>query len=95
MRNQVTCRCIAYKFPHRVGGGKCDGSEWAKSYRHINGKGCKLCNCLNGYDECDVAAGIEDIKECEGYQSLLAMKSTEVHPVSIDDFLDHLYPYED
>ncbi len=68
-RQQVTCLCCAYNFPHRIGGGKCSGSYWAESYYEIIGTCCDTCNCNNEhYKTCDVASGIEDILQCEGYQ---------------------------
>ena len=79
-RTQVTCNCSAYNFPHRIGGGKCNGSSWAGSYRLILGECCATCNCNNTgesgaggdrKDTCDVVGGIETYKLCEGYQDHL------------------------
>ncbi len=61
---QITCNCSAYNFPHRLGGGKCSGSEWAESYFMTVGECCKQCNCNNG--GCEVATGQENISQCEG-----------------------------
>lgn len=65
MRFEITCRCSAYKFPHRLSGGKCTGSEWAQSYYFDIKTECEFCNC-NCDNHCDVATGQESINECEG-----------------------------
>ena len=66
-RNQVTCECTAYDFPHRIGGGRCTGSGWCDSYRCLDQTLCDDCNCFsNGI--CQVTTGQEDFKEGECYQ---------------------------
>jgi hypothetical protein len=68
-RSQITCRCSAYPFPHRLTGGKCSGPEWAAAYFIWVGTACAGCNANNG--GCEVAAGAESITECEGYEDAL------------------------
>lgn len=66
-RNQVTCECSAYDFPHRIGGGKCSGAFWCISYNEIENEECESCNCFeNG--ECQVSTGQESFKEGDCYQ---------------------------
>lgn len=63
-RFNFPCGCDAYKFPHRIGGGKCTGSQWAEFYHNNIRSECDGCNCTDGAD-CDVADGRESINECE------------------------------
>jgi hypothetical protein len=88
---QVTCLCSAYDFPHRIGGGKCSGSDWAYSYMLLSGSECAVCNCLKGSGECDVVNGVEDIRHCEGYQDHLHRQPSEQYPVSEEEFFDRIY----
>jgi hypothetical protein len=64
-----TCRCRAYRFPHRFGGGKCSGlhlvvEHWDKHWGHD--MTCR--NCINFDPEthsCEVLNGAEPIRTCE------------------------------
>lgn len=63
-RRQVTCRCAAYDFPHRFGGGKCDGYQIALS--KCGGEYCMACPAWLGSDGgCDVVKGTESPSKCE------------------------------
>lgn len=86
MTNQVTCRCSAYNFPHRIGGGTCNGSEWAESYNLYITEACNNCNCLNN-GSCDVVTGQESYKECEGYQDFLRTGNLKELPIDEDKLL--------
>jgi len=78
---QVICRCNAYRFPHRLGGGRCSGLLWADSYNKHERDLCGSCNSnVNGI--CEVAEGIESIRECEGFQEHLRMQLPARHPTS-------------
>lgn len=59
-RFQVTCTCPAYDFPHRFGGGKCDGYHIVAE--QCGGWLCSTCNLFNG--RCEVMSGQEAPKEC-------------------------------
>uniref|UniRef100_A0AAU8BVN0 Uncharacterized protein n=1 Tax=Salmonella phage PMBT35 TaxID=3137287 RepID=A0AAU8BVN0_9VIRU len=59
-RYQVTCTCRAYDFPHRFGGGRCDGSSIVEE--HCGGWLCQHCNLFNG--GCEVMKGQERPNEC-------------------------------
>ena len=87
---QITCFCTAYEFPHRLGGGKCSGTQWAESYYEVIKKECSYCNC-HVDNECEVAQGIENIHQCEAYQSFLYHKVTAPHlPESVDTFMEEV-----
>jgi len=59
--NEIVCMCEAYDHPHRLGGGKCDGSAWCEAFRSIDSYECQNC-ILNNNDECEVVSGQENIK---------------------------------
>ena len=61
---QITCRCNAYKFPHRLGGGRCSGAKWAENYFYQIRTECEGCNS-NCETHCEVATGQESITECQ------------------------------
>lgn len=90
VRQQVTCRCHKYSFPHRLGGGKCTGSEWAQSYRFTINTECKRCACCKK-SSCDVADGAEDIGYCEGFQDVLHRQV----PIRLPADENRLYVRED
>lgn len=90
-RVQVTCICKAYKFPHRVGGGKCSGSEWVESYLMLYGECCQHCNYFRGVNQCDVIDGRECIEECDAYQQELRNSQLVKLPVSLNEFCENLW----
>lgn len=67
-RKQYTCRCPAYDFPHRFGGGKCTGiSEVQKCWE--NKIYCRQCIAFSDYG-CDVINGQEHPRECPYVQDI-------------------------
>jgi len=84
MREQVTCFCSIYPFPHRLTGGKCNGIEWAESY-YLNYKNndCQNCNS-NNETKCEVAMGQEDIDHCEAYNNQLNRQTLDL-PINFED----------
>lgn len=81
-REQVTCLCKAYRFPHRIDGGKCTGSCWAESYFLLCHEMCEGCVSHRTDGTCDVAGGIESVEYCEGYQDHLCCQPVVRLPVS-------------
>lgn len=68
-RGEHTCDCRAYKFPHRFGGGRCEGyhlaqEHWDKYWGHDS-----TCRNCNNFDDnahsCEVLNGGESIRTCE------------------------------
>ena len=55
VREQVTCWCTAYDFPHRHGGGKCDADPDAK---------CPSCGAIVG----DEVLGYHLLPSADYYQ---------------------------
>lgn len=50
-RKQITCRCLAYPFPHRQGGGRCSIPDW-----------CIVADETNW--ECVETCPLEDSRDC-------------------------------
>lgn len=59
---QAVCRCAAYDFPHRFGGGKCSG-YWLAFQCFENRLMCNGCINLHA-GGCDVINETESPKEC-------------------------------
>ena len=57
-KGEVTCTCSAYKFPHRFGGGKCNGRQMAEtSYP------CKDCISCVEYEPSEYPCAVVDGRE--------------------------------
>lgn len=67
MRKQVTCRCSAYDFPHRFGGGACNGLSIVETW--CGGNLCQTCHLMN--NGCEVLKGQESPKECAYVQDFI------------------------
>ena len=90
-KDQVTCVCSAYPFPHRIGGGQCTGTEWSASYMEVDSANCQTCNCNTQDGSCDVANGAESFKECEGYMDYLHTQVGIKLPKPIEEFINEQY----
>lgn len=94
---QITCICSAYKFPHRLTGGKCDGQSWVVSYLQLIGEECKDCACSNGVS-CEVATGTEAITEAqciiEELHTSSIYDSYGKLPLSTEAYIEELYKRE-
>ena len=75
-RPQYTCRCGAYHFPHRFGGGRCTGlwiaeEQWEKSWGSGDCRHCLCCNRTEAVPYCEVVVGQEVVEECPVYQEFV------------------------
>lgn len=97
-RDQVTCACSAYEFPHRLGknSGKCDGSEWAESYLTFEGTYCNMCPAMLDIASCNVSMGQEDITYCLGWQVHMLRQPNVRHPMREEslNLVDDRFNYE-
>lgn len=73
-RKQVNCRCSAYHFVHRFGGGACTGIQIAEE--NVGGNLCQHCYLFNG--GCEVLKGQESPRECAYVQEFI-----EYHEVKL------------
>lgn len=64
---QITCKCLAYKFPHRLNGGKCTGDTWCEWYQLYDGSMCRTCS-VKSQGQCDVISGRESLTQCSAYE---------------------------
>lgn len=79
-KGEYLCHCHAYKFPHRFGGGRCDGfwlvvEQWENNY---GGGACHHCNSRDNH-ECDVYGGKENINECPVYQDFIRYNEIKIY----------------
>lgn len=78
------CRCGAYRFPHRMMGGLCDGGGFVVKFFENNiGGACRHCNCMddNGY-ECQVESGREPPQQCPELQDVLRSEGVKLYGVN-------------
>ena len=63
---QYTCNCSAYKFPHRLGAGKCKLINHIKNEFINNYGSAEPCNNCNNFIDfsCQVVGGIESLEHC-------------------------------
>ena len=90
---QLVCKCSAYPFPHRLGGGKCYGREWAEAYFLWVKEECEFCNANSGW--CEVATGQEPISRCQGKAAWLHAGETRKLPMSDEEIELHYAPEEE
>lgn len=81
---ETTCDCGAYKFPHRFGGGRCNGMWVVDNTWHTNYGGgvCATCNNLNTTEQvpfCEVLEGTEDAGQCPEWQDYVAYNEIRIY----------------
>jgi hypothetical protein len=82
---ELTCNCGAYSFPHRFGGGSCDGrsllEEWWEN------RACGNCRNIT-YDSqtfvpyCQVIGGRESLEECERLQEFMQKNEIRIKGIA-------------
>ena len=73
-RKQVNCRCSAYSFVHRFGGGACNGIAIVES--SVGGALCQYCHLMN--DGCEVLKGQESARECAYVQDFAEYNEVKI-----------------
>ena len=92
-KDEIVCMCNAYDHPHRLGGGKCDGSGWCTAFRWIDAFDCENCN-HNSNGQCDIITGQDplnnDTCECVAGEIRSGYLAEEYGhlPLDVDDYLD-------
>jgi hypothetical protein len=77
---ELTCKCGAYRFPHRFGNGACNG--WGLAEYWWENRACGDCGSIT-YDSetfvsyCKVVEGCENLEECEMLQEFI--QRNEIH----------------
>lgn len=69
---EYTCRCSAYRFPHRFGGGRCHGQQIVSGYwlTYFGSGDCSECNSRDE-NTCQVYDGVEKENECPVFQEFV------------------------
>ena len=64
-KGEEVCECAAYRFPHRLFGGKCAFGTWVAGYFDLSKRECR--NCMN-FDpmemDCQCCSGVESPIHC-------------------------------
>lgn len=60
-----TCACRAYKFNHRLFGGRCSLLRWVKAFFEPTRAECRDCDNMKEF-ECEVVNGTEEAWHCPG-----------------------------
>lgn len=66
--SDTLCRCKAYPFPHRMGGGRCNNKS-------TEGPICGYCGCSCDYGSADVGHGQYEFWGSVGYDSSIQLVS--------------------
>lgn len=74
-KGEYLCKAKCYKFPHRFGGGRCDGGAYVVEVFELQMFGdCKDCHfreTLEGVVVCQVLEGLEPISKCPQLQEFV------------------------
>jgi len=85
---EVNCYCGAYKFVHRMMGGKCGGGAFVdKTFEDQLHGACKGCNFLvesEGVMVCEVLDGRDKTIYCPELQEFLRYESIRLYGVNAD-----------
>jgi hypothetical protein len=82
--SEFTCNCGAYPYPHRFGGGACNGSSLAEQW--WNDRDCGDCGSI-AYDSetltpyCQVLEGGESLEECGKLQEFMQRNEVRIKGV--------------
>lgn len=80
------CKCGAYKFPHRMMGGQCDGVAFVSKYfdrqRWAECRSCMLFDPDEPENPCQVLLGLEPPTQCQGLQELIQYESIRLYGVN-------------
>lgn len=82
-KGEITCTCRAYKFPHRMMGGACQGKKWVSVFWDKNQSDeCRQCNnYVEDYSNgchCDVIMGVEPPRQCPELATYLDFEEVPV-----------------
>lgn len=79
-KGEYVCRCYAYKFPHRFGGGRCKGRNIVEDYWEAHYGTGDCSNCIS-YEEgiCQVVDGQEEVTECPVWQEFVSYEEIKIY----------------
>ena len=81
---EQTCVCGAYGFPHRFGGGRCQGisivaNQWHENFGGGDCEGCNLVNKQECAPYCEVLMGQEKTAECPVWQEHVRFNEIRIY----------------
>lgn len=79
---EEVCRCGAYRFPHRMMGGKCDGGAFIEAVFELR-RDCRDCHFLDGH-ECEVLQGRETNMRCPALEEHVRYHGIKLYGVNND-----------
>ena len=82
---ETTCRCGAYTFPHRFGGGRCTGMGVVARARSASccGFAQPCITCVENDDlSCAVIDGRESPEQCDAWQEFVADNEIRIYKVN-------------
>lgn len=85
---EVVCRCGAYRFPHRMMGGNCNGGHIvAETFEKQMWGDCRDCPCYavdeeRGVIECQALEGTEAIRECPALIDFIRYEGIKLYGVN-------------
>jgi hypothetical protein len=73
VRVEIVCKCSAYKFPHRMMGGKCTGHTWVVEFWEQRYGSNECADCINfSNGVCEVVEEQEPPLQCPELVDMLA-----------------------
>lgn len=83
-KGEYVCDCYAYRFPHRMFGGRCTGQGWVEAlwestYGGGECEGCALCYQEEYARGCEVVDGRERPQECPELQDFIHLHEIKVY----------------
>jgi hypothetical protein len=87
-RGEVVCRCGAYRFPHRMMGGRCDGGAFVdKLFAEQMYGACRDCMFREYVEEegamlCQVLQGRETTMQCPELESFVSHEGIKLYGVN-------------
>ena len=80
---EVTCRCFAYPFAHRMMGGRCDGGAFVGDTYDTQLHGaCRGCILLDEDMQCQVIGGLEPSIRCPELQEKVRFEEIRLYGVN-------------
>lgn len=77
---EVVCRCGAYKFPHRMMGGRCNGGAFVEQVFETR-RGCRDCHFLDAHT-CEVVEGRESAMRCPELEETIRYNNIKLYGVN-------------
>jgi hypothetical protein len=89
-KGEYVCRCGAYKFPHRMMGGRCNGGALVDDTFNTQMYGaCRDCMLREEIEDfagpaikCQVLEGREELQECPALQEFIQYHEIIIHGVN-------------